>query len=53
MLEFGGHLLDIVSSGEAILVPLSINLVVGLGADQKLEERSAKNATEGWAKLVK
>lgn len=53
MLELGGHLVNIESPSEAILVPMCINLVVGLGADPKLAEVSAKNASEGWGKLVK
>ncbi|WP_202801092.1 hypothetical protein [Cupriavidus basilensis] len=48
MLEFGGHFAAIDDPSAEILVPMCINVVVGLGADRKRAETSAANATAGW-----
>ncbi|NUA30581.1 TetR/AcrR family transcriptional regulator [Cupriavidus basilensis] len=48
MLELGGHFAAIDDPSAEILVPMCVNVVVGLGADRKRAETSAANATAGW-----
>lgn len=50
MLELGGHFADVPDPGADILVPMCVNLVVGLGATRDLAESSAAAAMAGWTK---
>lgn len=52
MLELGGHFADVADPSAEILVPMCINLVVGLGANPEQAEYSALKATEGWQQLA-
>lgn len=48
MLELGGYFDAVESPTAAILVPMCVNLIVGLGADRKLAEASAAVAMDSW-----
>ena len=48
MLELGGHFTDRTNPSLEILMPLCINLVVGLGAERGKAERSAASAISKW-----
>lgn len=48
MLELGGHFADVTDPPSEILVPMCINLVVGLGATRKRAESSAADAMARW-----
>lgn len=49
LLELGGHFAYTSSPPVDILVPLCINLIVGLGADRDLAQASAAAAVAAWA----
>lgn len=48
MLELGGYFAAVADPAADVLVPMCINLVVGLGADRKTAESSAAAAMAGW-----
>jgi len=48
MLELGGHFDAVADPIEVILVPMCVNLIVGLGAERKLAEASAEEALSNW-----
>lgn len=48
MLELGGHFDAVDNPPAAILVPLCVNLIVGLGAERSLAEGSAADALSKW-----
>ena len=52
MLELGGHFADVANAGADILVPMCVNLVVGLGANPAQAESSAARAAVGWSGLA-
>ena len=52
MLELGGHFADMANPAADILLPMCINLVVGLGVKQEQAEASAAAAIAGWHKQV-
>lgn len=49
MLELGGYFAAVPDPASEVLVPMCINLIVGLGADRKSAESSAA-AMAGWAR---
>lgn len=49
MLELGGHFTSVANPPADILVPMCINLIVGLGADRKQAEAAAASAMATWA----
>ena len=49
MLELGGYFATVADPASEVLVPMCVNLIVGLGADRKSAESSAAAATAGWA----
>ncbi len=50
MLELGGHFVSVPSPSSDILMPMCINLVVGLGAKYEQAESSAAIAMAEWTK---
>lgn len=48
MLELGGHFSAVTDPSAAILVPMCVNLIVGLGAERRLAEASAAAALSSW-----
>ncbi len=48
MLELGGHFVDVAEPSTEVLVPMCINLVVGLGAMPEKAQAAASNAIVGW-----
>lgn len=48
MLELGGHFDAITDPSEAVLVPMCVNLIVGLGAERELANVSAATALSTW-----
>ena len=53
MLELGGYFDAVESPTAAILVPMCVNLIVGLGADRKLAEASAAVSMDSWNSRAK
>lgn len=49
MLELGGYFVALADPAAEVLMPMCINLIVGLGADRKSAESSAAAAMAGWA----
>ena len=49
MLELGGYFAAVADPAFEVLVPMCVNLIVGMGADRKSAESSAATATAGWA----
>lgn len=49
MLELGGYFAAVADPAAEILVPMCVNLIVGLGANRESAESSAAAATAGWA----
>jgi hypothetical protein len=49
LLELGGHFSPTSNPPVEILVPMCINLIVGLGADRDRAHASAATAMEDWA----
>jgi AcrR family transcriptional regulator len=52
MLELGGHFAIFADPAAEVLVPMCVNLIVGLGADRKRAESSTAAATVGWAQSL-
>lgn len=52
MLELGGYFADVADPASEVLVPMCVNLIVGLGADRKSAESSAAAATADWVGLL-
>ena len=52
MLELGDYFAAVADPASEVLVPMCVNLIVGLGADRKSAESSAAAATTGWAKSL-
>lgn len=48
MLELGGYFATVTDPASAVLVPMCINLIVGLGADRQSAESSAAAAMASW-----
>ncbi len=53
MLELGGYFDAVDSPTASILMPMCVNLIVGLGADRKRAEASAATAMAHWGSLGK
>ena len=51
MLELGGYFAAVADPAFEVLVPMCVNLVVGLGADRKRTESSAAAAMANWTRL--
>ncbi|MNS98222.1 TetR/AcrR family transcriptional regulator [Cupriavidus lacunae] len=49
MLELGGYFVAFADPASEVLVPMCVNLIVGLDADRKSAESSAAAAIAGWA----
>jgi AcrR family transcriptional regulator len=49
MLDLGGHFDDLSDPTTAILKPMCINMVVGMGAERERAAASAENAATSWA----
>ena len=52
MLELGGYFAAVADPASDVLVPMCVNLIVGLGADRKSAESSAAAAKAGWASAL-
>ncbi|NDZ17683.1 TetR family transcriptional regulator [Variovorax sp. WS11] len=52
MLELGGYFAAVADPAAEVLVPMCVNLIVGLGADREGAESSAAVATTGWARSL-
>lgn len=52
LLELAGHFAEFVDPSVEILMPMCINLVVGLGARRERAERAAATAVNDWAALA-
>lgn len=48
MLELGGYFAAATNPAFEVLVPMCVNLIVGMGANRKIAESSAAAATAGW-----
>jgi AcrR family transcriptional regulator len=53
MLELGGYFTEVESPSASILMPMCVNLIVGLGADRKRAEASAALAIADWGSRQK
>jgi AcrR family transcriptional regulator len=51
MLDLGGHFAELSDSALEVLVPMCVNLVVGLGAKREKAELSASAALATWAAM--
>ena len=52
MLELGSYFAAVADPASEVLVPMCVNLIVGLGADRKSAESSAAAAAAGWASAL-
>ena len=49
MLELGGYFAELADPAAEVLVPMCVNLIVGLGAHRESADSSATRATRAWA----
>lgn len=51
MLELGGYFAAVIDPASEVLVPMCVNLVVGMGADRERAESSAVETMAAWGRL--